>query len=316
MKLYLYRSAVEIAQKSWFSYEPLTLLSRYKRFQRNFITLYSPFEYLLRNYRKVTMNQIFPITEDYIKEKQVTEENIALLKNSIELWRNAMQTTEAIAPILFHYSWHCFNSFFAYTFFRWKPQHSRSHGIFVSKLTDDIGKIEITIDQKNGVFQRVVDTWSCLGVSLVFSGYLPMFKDNGIVFVANKIPFLNESTCFNVTQLLNFDACKQERRYWKEFGRENLVFNPSINFYMAVPSRILQNYLILFVASSIARYRPILWSSIISGETEDKSAFALAYRKALLTYAEFGLNSHSFLNLITSFMNDLQKGRFELTRLQ
>jgi hypothetical protein len=307
----LYNSAVEAAQKSWYSYEPLTLLSIYRRFQRKFITLYTPYEYIVKNYRKVTKNQIYPMTEDYLDNTQVAEENVALLKNAIELWRNATQTTEAIAPILFHYSWHCFNSFFIYTFFSWKPEHSKSHGIYVSNFGDDVGKIKITIERKHGIFQRVLDTWSCLGVSLAFSVYLPMFKGHTIEFLTNPMPYFKETNCLELAQLLNFDPCKHERNYWKEFGRENLVHNP-FNYYMGVPTRIVQNYLTLFVASSIARYRPILWSSILSGETEDKAAFALAYRKSLMIYTEFGPNSSSFLNLLTIFMNNLLQGWFEL----
>jgi hypothetical protein len=66
------------------------------------------------------------------------------------------------------FSWHCFNSFFAYTFFRWEQKHSQSHGVHVSNMTDDIEKIEITISKTDGVFQRTVDRWSCLGGNLAF----------------------------------------------------------------------------------------------------------------------------------------------------
>ena len=71
----------------------------------------------------------------------------------------------------------------------------------------------------------------------------------------------------------------------------------------------------MFVASSVARYRPVLWSSILAGETEEKAHFALAYRKALLMYAEFGINSNSFLHRLSRFIIDLINGKFELKHL-
>jgi hypothetical protein len=312
----LFHSAVEASQKSWFAYEPFTLLSKYKSFQRNFIKLYAPYEYLVKSYRTTTKNQVFPITTDYLDSNlEVSEENVALLRNAIELWRNATQTTDAIAPILFHYSWHCFNSFFAYTFFRWEPPHSKSHGIYVSNMSDDVGKIMINLSKKDGIFQRVVDTWSCLGGSLAISEYLPMFKGDEIEFQTNQMPLFKKIKCLELSQLLDFNPHEYEREYWKRFGREKLVQNHSFSNSMGTPTKIMQSYLTLFVASSVARYRPVLWSSVLAGETEKKAHFALAYRNALLMYAEFGINSNSFLNRLGGLINDLITGKFELKHL-
>lgn len=312
----MFHSVTEAAQKSWFSYEPFTLLSTYKTLQRKFITLYSPYESLLSRYRAATNNQIYPITIKYLDENsEVPEENVALLKNAIELWRNAAQTTEAIAPILFHYSWHCFNSFFVYTFFRWGQQHSQSHGVYVSNMSDDIEKIKITISRKDGVFQRTVDAWSCLGGALALSAFLPTFEGESIAFQPNQMPFFQKSNCCELSQLLSFKPYDYERLYWEKFGRKELVINPSFNYWMGTPTRIMQSYLTLFVASSIARYRPILWSSILSGETVEKASFALSYRDALLTYAQFGVNSASFLYLFSRLLNDLMQGKFEFKHL-
>ena len=84
---------------------------------------------------------------------------------------------------------------------------------------------------------------------------------------------------------------------------------------MGTPTRIMQSYLVLFVASSIARYRPILWASILSGDTDEKAAFALSYRDALLKYAQFGSNSTSFLHLSGKLLNDLMQDKFAFTVL-
>jgi hypothetical protein len=162
-------------------------------------------------------------------------------------------------------------------------------------VSDDVGKIVINISKKDGIFQRLVDTWSCLGCSLAFSEYLPMFEGEEIRFQTNQMPVLGETKCLELAQLLRFSPYEYEREYWKRFGRDHLVHNPSFSNSMGMPTKIMQSYLTLFVASSVARYRPDLWSSILNGETEEKSFFARAYRNALLTFAEFGIDSNSLL---------------------
>ena len=149
-------SIVEDSQKSWFSYEPFTLRALYDYFQNQFITAYSNLEYIVDCYRNTTGREIYPLSKEYLYDHpEVAEQNIALLKNAIELWKAATKTTDAIAPILYHYSWHCFNSFFAYSFFRWEPEHSKSHGIYISKWNDDVSEIQIGI-LSDGLFKILI----------------------------------------------------------------------------------------------------------------------------------------------------------------
>ena len=321
----MFHSAVEAAQKSWFFYEPFTLLSTYKTFQKRFIDAYSPYEKLVERYRTVTKREIYPVTEEYLADNKIAEENVALLKNAIELWRSASQTTDAIAPLLFHYSWHCFNAFFVYTFFRWKPQHGSSHGIEIPSetLNEDIMKLTLRFRKEEkkegetrGLFQRLIDTWTLLGASPAFSAFLPVLEGSQIEFCPNQLFFLEKSKSLELAQLMKLDPVNDyERKYWSTFGREKLLQNTSFINSMNLPTRILQSYLLLFVASSVARYRPILWSSILSGGAESEAAFAFAYRSALLTYAQFGINSHSFLDQLASLMSNLMQGKFELKKL-
>jgi hypothetical protein len=318
----LFQSAIEASQNSWFAYEPFTLLSIYKTLQRNFIKVYSPYEYLVKNYRNTTKRQVYPITEEYLNSNKIAEENIVLLKNAIELWRSASQTTDQIAPLLFHYSWHCFNSFFAYTFFRWEPQHASSHGIEIrsESITDEIGKIALRFGKERksriekGLFQRLIDTWTLLGGSPAFGEYLPIFQEGKISYFPNEFYLLKESRCLELSKLLDINPNEYFGKYSKIFGK-NLVHNNSFYNSTGMPTSILKSYLVLFVASSIARYRPILWDSILSGETQDKADFALVYRDALLKFSQFGINSLSFLYRFKDLVFDIMKGKFELKQL-
>lgn len=134
-----------------------------------------------------------------------------------------------------------------------------------------------------------------------------MFKEDSIDFLPNEWWLLKDSKCLELSKLINFDPNEFTRGYWRTFGRTNLVHNDSFSNSTGLPTSVLKGYLILFAASSIARYRPILWSSILTGENEDKAAFALAYRNALLTFSQFGINSNSFLNRFSIFTVDIMK---------
>ena len=325
MKKRLFHSAVDVAQKSWFFYEPFTLLSTYKAFQKRFIKAYSPYEKLVEQYRTVTKREVYLVTEDYLSRNGVAEENVALLRNAIELWRSASQTTAAIAPLLFHYSWHCFNSFFAYTFFRWEPQHGSSHGIKIPSetLSGDLTKLTVSFHkdakkggETRGIFQRLIDTWTLLGTSPAFSAFLPIFENNQFTFRPNQLFQLEESNTIKLEHLLEFDPVDDyERLYWKRFGRNDLIQNMSFTNSMNLPTRILQSYLILFIASSVARYRPILWSSVLSGESEVEASLAIAYRNALLSYAQYGGSRASFLDQFSALMQKVIEGKFALRLL-
>jgi len=63
----------------------------------------------------------------------------------------------------------------------------------------------IDISKKDGIFQRVVDTWSCLGGSLALSEYLPMFEGDEIGFQINQMPLFKETKCLELAQLLRFN---------------------------------------------------------------------------------------------------------------
>jgi hypothetical protein len=178
----------------------------------------------------------------------------------------------------------------------------------------DETKITVSKDGR-GLFQRMIDTWTCLGGSLAFSTHLPMYKEEKIGFEPNKMYFFQNSNCLSMGQLLRFDPVTDyQRKYWHTFGKEKLVHNSSLSNSMNVPTRILQNYLILFAASSVARYRPIFWSSVLSGDTNGNASVAMAYRKALLNFSEYGINSMSLLRQLSIVISDVIEGKFQLKK--
>jgi hypothetical protein len=112
--------------------------------------------------------------------------------------------------------------------------HSQSHGICIATMGDTIRTIKITL-MKNGMFQRLMDAWSCLGASVAFSEYFPIFEGEDIVVEPNKMP-LQTTRCFDLFELLAFDPYDTNAN-WKDIGRTNLVLNSSLRNSMGTPQR-------------------------------------------------------------------------------
>lgn len=310
----MFRSTLEEAEKAWFYYEPLTLLYSYKSLQKRIIDVYAPYRYIVKRYSKKVRRKIYPVTEEYLEENpEVAEQNVALLKNAMELWRVASQTTDAVAPMLYHYSWHCFNSLFAYTFFRWEPQHARSHGIRISRWSDNIGEITIQFLKQGGLFQRLIDTWTLLGTSPAFSPFIPMFEGDEIKFIPNTHYLLNGSNYLSVEQLLTFNSADYERTLHSDL-RKKLINCPVLQNSISAPTDDLKSYLIVFAASNLARYRPILWNSVLVGENAVQSSFALHSRKALMEYTLGVPATTGLLYQISQLLRGIAQGKFEFKK--
>jgi hypothetical protein len=256
--------------------------------------------------------KVYPITKDYIERNpEIVDQNVTLLKNAMELWRTATQASDTVAPMLYHYSWHCFNSFFIYTFFRWEPEHSTSHGLYISKWSVNIQDIEISFSREKdnitrGILQRLIDTWTLLGASLIFSPYLPIWKNEEISFIPNDYIQLRS---FSVEQLLSLSTSDFEKELYSKM-RSKLINCPFLINSIDLPSDSLINYLIIFIASSLSRYRPALWNSIILGKNRDQSIFALRYRKALAEYTVGASPTTGLLYQVNRLIRDIIDGKF------
>lgn len=317
----MFRSTIQEAEKAWFYYEPLTLRHTYEELLKRIIDAYAPYTHVVERYSQKVKRKVYPITKEYLEKKpEVADQNIALLKNAMELWRTASQTSDAIAPMLYHYSWHCFNSFFAYTFFRWEPQHASSHGINIPSetLSEIIEDTMIRFRKEEhgitrGLFQRLIDTWTLLGTSLAFSSFLPIFEGNEIGFIVNNRYLLGNSNSLSLNELLTFDSGNFERELYPDL-REKLINCPVLMNSISAPTNELRSHLIIFVASTLARYRPILWNSILLGENAVQSSFALHFRTALLEYTLGAHPTSGLLYQISQLLRGIMKGKFEFKK--
>jgi hypothetical protein len=316
----MFRSAIEDSAKAWFYYEPFTLPHYYQLLQKEIVKKYIPLQHIVENYSKKVNRKIYPITEEYLKENpEILKQNVALLKNAMELWREATHTTDAVAPILYHYSWHCFNSFFVYTFFHWEPMHSNSHGVNIINWCENIEKIQIQFLKQEdtntkGIFQRLIDTWTLLGASTAFSSFLPVFEGEEIEFISNNYNLLKNSNSLKLKDLNDFNSINYEKSLVSDLGKR-LIFCPFLANSTYLPTDILRSYLIIFSSSSLARYRPVFWDSILLGERSELAQFALQYRDALLEYT-LGkkMQTLDFLNQVERIFRSVIEGNFSLKK--
>lgn len=315
----MFHSAIEDSAKAWFFYEPFTLTHYYQLLQKKIIEAYNPYQHIVEVYSEKVNRKISPITEEYLKQNpEVSKQNVALLKNAMELWREATHTTDAVASMLYHYSWHCFNSFLVYTLFRWEPMHSNSHGVNISRWSENIKEIQIQFPKQKdentkGIFQRLIDTWTLLGAYLAFSAFLPVFKGEEIEFIPNDHYLPNDSNCLSVKQLINFNSVNFEKRLYSDL-RGKLINSPFLINPIYLPTDTLRSYLIIFISSSLARYRPVLWNSVLLGEKPEQAQFAVQYRGALLEYALGKEVTQGYLYQVSRLFHDILEGKFVLKK--
>jgi hypothetical protein len=224
----MFQYSTEYASALWLTIERLTLHYPYVTFQEQVADSYAPYTDVVKRYSDTVKRRIFPLEKGYLRaHPEVADQNIALLKNSIELWRIAGSTSGAVAPLLYHYSWHCLNSFFAYTLFQWEPTHSTSHGVnvFPNDKHDEI-KIRINHSEKS-LFQRLIDTWTLLGVPLAFSPFLPVVKNGKLDFIPNinyPLDKSEESGQLSLPQLLTFSPEEFESTLYKQDTNRELLY--------------------------------------------------------------------------------------------
>jgi hypothetical protein len=297
-----------ITDEYWRNFETLTLLHPYKTLQSQIAKTFARQEDVIKRYSEISRNSIEILTTEYLEEHpEVTSQNVALLRNAMELWKIASQTSDMVAPVLYHYSIHCFISFFNYTFFRWTPEHVSSHGITISKWSNELLEIEIAVKKSNKtLFQRFVDTGVLLGAWLAFSPHLPIMENEEVAFVSNGHFLFRASERISLKQLLAFDAETFDRSVNAEMPGKHLVTPFSGAPYS--PSSYFKDYVIVFAASSLARYRPYFWVDILEGKTAESSDFGLALTGALVNIPR------QFFHDVSLVFQEIRNGRFNFGR--
>ncbi len=197
----------------------------------------------------------------------------------------AQGLTDRVKPIIFYYSWQQFNAFFIYTLLKWSSS-SKGHGVFCNfKETDplNISRIQIEFNDK-GFFRRLVDTFVILGSPTAYAPWIPLQEGERLKFEENtihsRIPFKAE-----LVDILNFNP--------EDFFRKFKSMYPE-KFYDKYVDVLLTDYLLIFVSSNIARYKPQLWANVLVGKGEMEATLNLRVKDA---YEHFG---YSGIKMVTN----------------
>lgn len=257
----------------WQNFESLMLQHPYKTFQTKIINR-------LMKKKKADLEEYKTKTRDYpraIHEEDLEKlayQNTIFLKNSLELWQEAQKVTDSIRPILIYYSWQQFSAFFIYTLFKW-PMPSQGHGV-LPILSEEIGEVQIEF-RETGFFRRLVDTFVVLGHPTAYAAWIPLGSRQGLVFVENQIDSRIPIGRGKLVSILDSDARGFEKDFKSKFPNR---------YYGSHVDNLLTDFLVVFLASSFARYRPQLWNDVLDGKGEIESKFNLRAKNAYRNYDE------------------------------
>lgn len=261
-----------MTDNQWMLYENLKLEYTYKEFQGKIIENLERKRGDIESYKTKTTD--YPRLIHSCDQEDLVRQNTILLRNSHEFWELSQQVTESVKPILHYYSYQQFSAFFIYTLFKW-PMRSSGHGMSCI-LNADMKEIAVKF-RKTGFFKRLVDTLIVLGNPTAFGSCIPFRSGEGVFFGENNIDLRMPTDKVNLGDILDFKPSEFTKKFKSKY--------PNTNYDRALDYR-LTDYLVVFIASNIARYRPALWRTIIDGSGEIESRFNQRIRTAYINYAE------------------------------
>jgi hypothetical protein len=158
------------------------------------------------------------------------------------------RVAEDIKPVMLHYAMNYLLDFFSRTYLKYGQ--SMSHGV---KMMQQEGK-ETLLEAKvkileNGIFPRAVDAFYATRQSSLFS------NDDiaGIGYYTNA---WGETTPARIPKL---ECCKEPQVTLGELLTYYRTLNSFEHVHITIANKILTGYLILFLVSSISRYRAKDW---------------------------------------------------------
>jgi len=148
-----------------------------------------------------------------------------------------------IKPLLYHYAENSLFGFFVYSLNSYPNPNASGHGLNI-KWDADIGKIKVQI-KNSGFFQRIIDCYSICKSKTQFAALEYDSTTNDFKETNLKHSFKNEPI-LTLDEIISL--------------RENLGDQQDGYLYDLI------DFVLLFLASSLSRYRPYLWNEISRGE--------------------------------------------------
>ena len=219
----------------------------------------------------------------------LSRQNVQFIENARETYEAGLRASSHIKPILYHYSWNSFLAFLMYTFLRFDGV-AKGHGITVTKMQRDEINLEFHPFKRKGFFQRILDVLTVLGYPLAFARWMPVVdKNDNVIFVENNISSISNVKKMNLRDILTFNADNYIRNI-KARARVKPDTDPQD---LTLMNECIKNFIMLFTASTISRYKPHFWTEILEGEGEYESMLLTQVRNAYDFYVYFVTHVHS-----------------------
>lgn len=195
----------------------------------------------------------------------------ASLRNARVFFDQARIVSDEIRPILYYYGSTFFLEFATSVLVRRVSSSGSSHGVKVSCGSDgsdfdsDWPRKQCLIESKpSGDFSFFVDALTIGGLPSFFSGFR-LYRnrnDDPWMVIKNPSPLFAANEKISLDKLCNFDHKKYledspEVNKWLEGTDSNVIWKTST---------LLMDFLIVFIASNLARYYIPAWRSIVEAD--------------------------------------------------
>lgn len=229
---------------------------------------------------------------NYRRKKRISHCTI-FLKNAKEFFEAGKIASVDTKPIFYYYSISYLFAFLLHSLVDFdKPK--LHHGIYVN-TNNGISGIRFNYNLYGGFFERVVHTLSMLDYPSSFSSFIFNFDSNDqrILLPQKTDISISNGNAILLDKLLEYDSYKDHANL-----ESKIRSRISIPMYKKTSS-ILRDFILIFVASSIARYSPALWRDIYSGEDSK-----------LIFYFEKSFNDiNDMIRFVNNIITQAERGR-------
>ncbi|MFZ2410112.1 MAG: hypothetical protein WAW23_00935 [Candidatus Methanoperedens sp.] len=245
------------------------------KFHKSLINLnkYPYYKQSVNSFNGISKDNLTHLNEEKFRDEIWKKNKILLcttfLRNSKEFFHAARVASIDTQPILYYYSTVYLFAFLIESFIDFDENKKKHHGLYVNSK-GDIANIKFSYAPEKcakhyvprGFFERLVNTLSILGYPSSFCSMITDFNDKDYVILREHKTKLSIS---NTNPILIDDILKYD------FRPDRLNINLSWIIYdfddrYENVSKIIKDFILIYVSSSIARYNPKLWRQIYLGE--------------------------------------------------
>lgn len=202
----------------------------------------------------------YPLSiKNYKRHNRISHCTI-FLKNAKEFFEAGKIASHDTKPIFYYYSISYLFAFLLHSVVDFdKPK--LHHGIYVN-TNNGIHSVRFNYNIYGGFFERVVHTLGMLDYPSSFSSFISDFDDDGQrILISQKTDIsISNKNAILLDKLLEHDSDKDYANL------ELKIRSRALYLRYEKTSAILKDFILIFIASVIARYSPALWRNIYSGE--------------------------------------------------